>query len=55
MKMKEAKIIRPTSQVMDVEPKVGDEDGQLDWQKAISAWERTEQKGILVNAAIRHT
>jgi hypothetical protein len=29
-------------------------DGQLDWQKAIAAWERTEAKGLLLNAAIRH-
>jgi len=29
-------------------------DGQLDWQKAINAWERTEQKGLSLNAAIRY-
>jgi hypothetical protein len=28
-------------------------DGQLDWQKAISAWERAEAQGLLLNAAIR--
>ncbi len=29
-------------------------DGQLDWQKAINAWERTEQKGLALNAAVRY-
>jgi len=28
-------------------------DGQLDWQKAIAAWEKTEAKGLPLNAAIR--
>jgi hypothetical protein len=28
-------------------------DGQLDWQKVISAWEKTEAKGLPLNAAIR--
>jgi hypothetical protein len=28
-------------------------DGQLDWQKAISAWERAEAQGLPLNAAIR--
>jgi len=28
-------------------------DGQLDWQKAIAAWEKTEAKGLSLNAAIR--
>jgi len=29
-------------------------DGELDWQKAIAAWERTEAEGLPLNAAIRH-
>jgi hypothetical protein len=29
-------------------------DGELDWQKVISAWEKTEAKGLPLNAAIRH-
>jgi hypothetical protein len=29
-------------------------DGQLDWQKVISAWEKTEAKGLPLNAAIRY-
>jgi hypothetical protein len=28
-------------------------DGELDWQKVISAWGRTEAKGLPLNAAIR--
>jgi hypothetical protein len=28
-------------------------DGELDWQKAIAAWERTEAQGLPLNAAIR--
>jgi hypothetical protein len=28
-------------------------DGELDWQKAIAAWEKTEAKGLPLNAAIR--
>ena len=28
-------------------------DGQLDWQKVIQAWEKTEAKGLPLNAAIR--
>jgi hypothetical protein len=28
-------------------------DGELDWQKVISAWERMEAKGLPLNAAIR--
>jgi hypothetical protein len=28
-------------------------DGQLDWQKAISAWEKVEAQGLPLNAAIR--
>jgi hypothetical protein len=28
-------------------------DGKLDWQKAIAAWEKTEAKGLPLNAAIR--
>jgi hypothetical protein len=28
-------------------------DGELNWQKVISAWERTEAKGLPLNAAIR--
>jgi hypothetical protein len=27
--------------------------GELDWQKAIAAWEKTEAKGLPLNAAIR--
>jgi hypothetical protein len=29
-------------------------DGELDWQKVISAWERTEAKGLPLNAAVRY-
>jgi hypothetical protein len=29
-------------------------DGQLDWQKVISAWEKTEAKGLPLNAAVRY-
>jgi hypothetical protein len=29
-------------------------DGELDWQKVISAWERAEAQGLPLNAAIRY-
>jgi hypothetical protein len=29
-------------------------DGQLDWQKAISAWEKAKAQGLPLNAAVRY-